>query len=167
MFEMLPPMGFVRRLSVWWSCFWRQMAATLPIWLIDIAASVFWMTRMHSAAGHPPLGLTIAFGLLVIVSTLLYLPISGYMTRKGFAAHALSVPAAQTLKQATMLALTSTGWGLLVSVLISIAVQWPLRYAGHPVLGQALGLALNVIGALYVVLPRQARRLRLQAQAAA
>ncbi len=56
MFQMLPSMTFGRRLSVWWSCMWRQTLASAPVWILGVAIVGLSISRTHSAAGRPPSG---------------------------------------------------------------------------------------------------------------
>ncbi|CAJ9880441.1 Uncharacterised protein [Burkholderia pseudomallei] len=88
------------------------------------------------------------------------------MVRGGFAAHALTAPERLAFRQALMVGLTTFGWAVLAALPISVATM-PLRHAGYPLAGQAIGWVLNVAAGLYIVLPRQARRLRLLAGEAA
>ncbi|AOJ11506.1 hypothetical protein [Burkholderia mayonis] len=164
MFQMLPSMTFGRRLSVWWSCMWRQMVANLPVWIAGVAVVGFWAWQTRSVSGHRlPSALLVEVGIAaVVVCFLVCVPITGYMVRKGFAVHELSAPDRLTVRQAVLVGLTTVGWSVLVSLPID-ALTWPLRRDGHQLLGQAIRLVWYFAGGLYVVLPRQARRLRLLA----
>ncbi|WP_063532979.1 hypothetical protein [Burkholderia sp. MSMB1589WGS] len=163
MFQMLPPMTFGRRLSVWWSCMWRQTLASAPVWIAGVAIVGWWIWRTDPVAGRLPSGNATAIaGVAFIVGLAVCLPITGYMVRGGFAAHALTAPGRLSLRQALTLGLTTAGWAVLAALPISVATML-LRHAGHPLVGQAIGWMLNVAASMYIVLPRQARRLRLLA----
>ncbi|TOY77471.1 hypothetical protein DIJ62_34205 [Burkholderia pseudomallei] len=167
MFQMLPSMTFGRRLSVWWSCMWRQTLASAPVWILGVAIVGLSISRTHSAAGRPPSGGAAALAVATFfVCLVVCLPIAGYMVRGGFAAHALTAPERLAFRQALMVGLTTFGWAVLAALPISVATM-PLRHAGYPLAGQAIGWVLNVAAGLYIVLPRQARRLRLLAGEAA
>lgn len=48
MFQLYPPMGFGKRLAVWWSCVWRQMLVAVPVWIVATVAGTIWaFSRMH------------------------------------------------------------------------------------------------------------------------
>ncbi|AOJ70271.1 MULTISPECIES: hypothetical protein [Burkholderia] len=163
MFQMLPSMTLGRRLSVWWSCIWRQTLASVPVWILGVAIVGLTIWQTLPVAGQPPSGKAMALALVIfVVCFAICLPITGYTVRMGFAAHALPAPGRLSFGQALMIGLTTAGWATLAALPIS-AVTMPLRHGGHPLAGQAIGLVLNIAAGMYVVLPRQARRLRLQA----
>lgn len=98
---------------------------------------------------------------------LLCVPILGYMTRRAFAKHQLTVPADYRFGQAVMLGLTTWGWTIVVSLPINVLSRL-IRFLigkspGLMAIEQIVVLVLSVIVTLYVVLPRQAWRLRRQA----
>nr|WP_231131066.1 hypothetical protein [Burkholderia thailandensis] len=160
MFQMLPSMTFGRRLSVWWSCMWRQTLASAPVWILGVAIVGLAIWQPHPVAGEPPSGKAMALAIAVfVVCFAICLPITGYTVRRGFAAHALTAPGRASFRQALMIGLTTAGWAALAALPIS-AVTLPLRHGGHLLAGQAIGLVLNVVAGMYIVLPRQARRLR-------
>ncbi|MEK6350929.1 MAG: hypothetical protein V4764_25815 [Burkholderia sp.] len=166
-------MSFFKRLAVWWSCFWRVSLATLPIWLgACVLVFVAYLSTRHGTfmstlSTNGALGLGIL--LLLIVSTtvvVLSLPILGYMTRRGFARHGLTVPAHYGFWQAVMLGLTTWGWALLVSLAGNL-IAYPFKHlaagsVGAMLLLQCVVIGVGLLGSMYVVMPRQARRLRIQ-----
>ncbi|WP_414443302.1 hypothetical protein [Burkholderia sp. 22PA0106] len=172
MFTMHPPLSFFQRLAVWWSYFWRATLATLPIWLGAIVLLfVFYLTARHGMV--PKLGENGAFGLAVLVIfgllaavVVLSLPIVGYMTRRAFARHGLTVPERYSFRQAVMLGLTTWGWTIVVSLAGNL-LAYPFKHVvaaspGWMLLLQLVMLCVGILGAMYVVMPRQARRLRIQ-----
>ncbi|ACR30346.1 hypothetical protein [Burkholderia glumae] len=179
MFTMIPELSFGRRTALWWSCFWRTFLATLPVWLAAVTLVVLALLagrrgtpNVVSEAAASLYGMIFYGGLLVVLVSVLCLPIVGYMTRRGFAAHGLTVPASFSFGQAVMLGLTTWGWTIVVSLatnLLSTALKFAvaqgadLASAGLTLVLQLLVLALGLIGTLYVVMPRQAWRLRHQA----
>lgn len=63
MFTMIPELSFWRRLSLWWSCVWRQTLATLPIWLVVGGLLLYFIVRVEhgksswlSGLAHPAVG---------------------------------------------------------------------------------------------------------------
>lgn len=173
MFTMTPPLSFLKRLAVWWSCFWRVSLATLPIWLGAFAiVLVFYITARHGetlARLGAQGALGVALLVMLVVSTVvvvLSLPIIGYMTRRAFARHDLTVPERYSFGQAVMLGLTTWGWVLLVSLAGNL-LAYPFRHAtatsvGATLLLQLVVIGVGLLGSMYVVMPRQARRLRIQ-----
>ncbi|WLE60838.1 hypothetical protein GIY62_09420 [Burkholderia plantarii] len=182
MFTMIPELSFGRRTALWWSCFWRTFLATLPVWLAAVAlVAIAWSAGRHGApnfvsdAAASMYGMIFYGGMLVVLVSVLCVPIVGYMTRRGFAAHRLTVPASFSFRQAVMLGLTTWGWTIVVSLvtnLLSTALKFAaaqgtdVASAGLMLLLQVLVLVIDLIGTLYVVVPRQAWRLRHQAGAA-
>ncbi|WP_241014485.1 hypothetical protein [Burkholderia sp. Ac-20379] len=171
---MTPPLSFSQRLAVWWSCFWRVTLATVPITIgVIVIVVVFYVLTGRSGGLLSKLGPNGAFGLgllLVIASValivVLSLPVFGYMTRRGFARHGLTVPERYGFWQAVMLGLTTLGWSMLVSVVANL-LTYPVRHAalashGGMLLLQLALFVVGIVAAMYVVMPRQARRLRIQ-----
>ncbi|MET5115826.1 hypothetical protein AAHH79_36825, partial [Burkholderia pseudomallei] len=81
---------------------------------------------------------------------LVCLPIAGYMVRGGYAAHPLTAPERRAFRHALMVGLTTFGWAVLAALQISVATI-PLRHAGYPIAGKAIGWVLNVAAGLYIV----------------
>lgn len=50
MFRMLPSMGLSRRLAVWWSCLWRQLLFTLPLWALGLGLGTIWVFQRDRGA---------------------------------------------------------------------------------------------------------------------
>jgi hypothetical protein len=170
LFRLTRSMNFGRRLSVWWSCAWRQWLASALL----CTAVLFGYTWLHAKAAVPLMKLSAALApsgatalsaivplavmalplvLAVLVYVVLGLPLSGYMVRSGLAAHALPVPQRLGLWRATLLGLTTYLWSLPVSLLIAeLIVALPLH------VGDVLRAVLLVIWSMYIVLPRQVRR---------
>jgi hypothetical protein len=163
MFEMDPEMDFGERLSLWWSCFWRQMlamAALITVFMVGIFAfgqPTKWAALVHQ---HDPelFGEAAFVGLIYWLASL---PLNGEATRRGFLAQKLTAPPHFDFGRIFMLGLTTFGWGVLASIPVS-AVSSPLRILGHPLAFLLANLCLHVLATMYIVLPRQARRLRLQ-----
>lgn len=86
-------------------------------------------------------------------------PISGYMVRRGFAKHGSPAPGRLRFRDANMIGLTSTAWALLGAILTNI-VTFAIRTSGYPRLALTLQVLASTLIGLYVILPRQARRLR-------
>ena len=164
MFEMIPAMGLGKRLAVWWSCAWRQMLVTLPLWLVFIVFLVVWAWTLHDSLNRYVLvrQLGIALVLMIPVLLVICLPIMGFTVRSGFAAHLLPAPSELSIGQAIMVGLATRGWSMLASLPAGL-LSVPLRHMGHPVMGGLLNMAIQILVAVYIVLPRQARRLRLLA----
>ena len=163
MFEMDPEMDFGERLSLWWSCFWRQMLVMVTWGAIVVACIVMfgqpakWSALVHQ---HDPR----IFAEAAFVGTIYWLvsiPLNGEATRRGFLAQSLTAPPHVDVGKIVMLGLTTFGWGILASIPVS-ALSAPLRMLGHPLAFLAANLCLHVLATMYIVLPRQARRLRLQ-----
>ncbi|UWX70034.1 hypothetical protein [Burkholderia gladioli] len=174
MFTMIPELSFWRRLSLWWSFTWRLTLVVLPIWLVIGAIVVGALIQARHGKSNWLSGLAGSHGamiglcvVLILVLGLLSLPIYGYVVRRAFARHKITVPATYRLAQATMLGLTSWGWGIVVSLPINVLLRL-VRFMigkspGVMAIEQVVLLVLSVIGTLYIVLPRQAWRLRRQA----
>ncbi|WP_186098834.1 hypothetical protein [Burkholderia gladioli] len=174
MFTMIPEMSFGRRLSLWWSCIWRQTLATLPIWLVAGGFVLYSIVRAEHGEANWLSSLVNSMGALVLVGggvllvvSLLCIPIIGYMTRRAFARHQLIVPPDYSFGQAAMLGLTTWGWTIVVSMAVNVLSYLLQAVVGKAsvvmAVGQLVFLVLNMIGAIYIVLPRQAWRLRRQA----
>lgn len=161
---------FRQRLYVWWSCAWRQWLASTPLTIIGMAAFLFLaqkaaaplmklsMNLFKPGAGMFSVALSLAIAAMpgivfALIYTLLSLPIVGYTVRSGLASHALPGPRRFNLSRATLLGLTTFMWSLPGSLLIADAiVPFPHRVA------EVLFVLFFVVWGMYVVLPRQVRR---------
>jgi hypothetical protein len=149
LFRLTRRMNFGRRLTVWWSCAWRQWLASALL----CTAVLFGYTWLNARAAVPLAVMALPLVLAVLVYVVLGLPLSGYMVRSGLAAHALPVPQRLGLWHATLLGLTTYLWSLPGSLLIAeLIVALP-----HHV-GDVLRAVLLVVWSMYIVLPRQVRR---------
>lgn len=162
MFEMIPPMGFGRRLFVWWSCAWREMLVGVPIWLIVLILSLILMPHLEGTAHLTLLSVITAILVSVPIAWILCVPLVGYMVHKGFKAQALNAPSKLSFGQALMVGLTTAGWTALCSIPATVVMRL-FQHFGYQRAGNAVVLVIEVLWALYIVLPRQARRLRLLA----
>jgi hypothetical protein len=165
LFQLSPPMSTVRRLWLWWSCFWRQTLVVFPIcafaWLITprLALKVLtWIppNQATPAWAHAKL---VAFGLAWIGPPIAALwlicpPFVGYVVRKAFDAHALTTSTPFTFKHATLLGLTTVAWTTLGDFVVE-GLMSPLPYRGV----HLITLLIYVAWGMYIVLPRQARRI--------
>lgn len=127
MFTMIPDLPFGRRSSLWWSCVWHQTLATLPTWLIAGAILLWSALRAYkgesnwlSEVGVSTAALVLVISAGLLVASLLTVPILGYMARRGFARHGLSVPPTYSFGQAVVLGLTTWGWTLLMSLAVNL-----------------------------------------------
>ena len=159
-FLMVPPMGLGRRLAVWWSCLWRQMMFTLPLWGLGVGLAAAWL--LHQRHGRYPSVASLLMAVIVVVPVcyIACLPLVGYTVRRGFIAQRLTVPDGLSFGQAAMVGLTTTGWTFVTSLPVSVAAL-PLHGTRYALACRVLEFVIDVAAALYVVLPRQARRLRL------
>lgn len=164
MFEMIPPMGFGRRLSVWWSCTWRELLVGVPIWVVVLILSLIVASRHEGTLYLTIVSLVTAILVSVPIAWILCVPLVGYMVNKGFKAHALDAPSRIGFGQAFMVGLTTAGWTALCSI-PGVLVMLLFQHIGYLHAGNAVNLLIEVLWALYIVLPRQARRLRLIAGA--
>ncbi|MFP6561983.1 hypothetical protein WJ542_27330 [Paraburkholderia sp. B3] len=171
LFRLTRSMSFGRRLYVWWSCAWRQWLASALLCLAFLVGYNYldWKTAaplMRLSAALTPSGATALSAIVpvvimalplvatVLVYVLLSLPLSGYMVRSGLAAHALPGPERLGLWHATLLGLTTYLWSVPGSLLIAeLIVALP-----HHV-EDVLRAMLLVIWSMYIVLPRQVRRI--------
>lgn len=164
MFEMDPEMDFGERLSLWWSCFWRQALVGLAFILLFLLCVLLlgqpwkWaaMARQHELAP-----VVAEFGVLFLMFFIAMIPLNGDVIRRGFVAQQLTAPVNFEFGRAFMLGLTSAGWGFLAGIPV-MAISFPLQKLGHPFGSSLVNLALQALATMYIVLPRQARRLRLQ-----
>ncbi|WP_052408829.1 hypothetical protein [Paraburkholderia acidipaludis] len=170
LFRLPRSMSFGRRFYVWWSCAWRQWLASALLCLallvgyhsldLKLAAPLMKLSTALTPSGATALaaivpGVIMALPLVaaVLVYVLLSLPLSGYMVRGGLAAHALPGPERLGLWHATLLGLTTYLWSVPGSLLIAeLIVVLP-----HHV-EDGLRAMLLVIWSMYIVLPRQLRR---------
>ncbi|WP_052409355.1 hypothetical protein [Paraburkholderia oxyphila] len=172
-------MSFGRRLYVWWSCAWRQWLANMLFFIAGVFAFHFLMAKAGlplaqwtADLGRPrPAGasstwlvaLEVLSGIVanllpVIVALVLYallsLPLAGYMVRGGLVAHAMPAPARLGLWHATLLGWTTYVWSIPGSLAIAdVAAPLP-----HHVSAVCRAL-LVVLWSMYIVLPRQLRRM--------
>jgi hypothetical protein len=163
-FQLSPPMSTVRRLWLWWSCFWRQSLVVFPIcafaWMVTPYLALRVITWMPDTL--PPMWMKArlaAFGLAWLGPPAVALwvvcpPILGYVVRKAFDAHALTTPAPFTFKHATVLGLTTLAWTTFGDCVVGSLIA-PIPYRG----ADLLALLLNIAWGMYIVLPRQARRI--------
>ena len=159
MFQMYPKSAFGRRVAIWWSCVWRQLLVTLPLWAFGLGLAALWVFH-RAEGGYPSLGsCLIALAVVAPICFVVCLPLIGYAVQRGFAAQRMTAPATLTLRQAVMVGLTSTGWTVASSVPINLAMS-PFNGTAYALPGQLLGVLLQIAAALYVVLPRQTRRLQ-------
>ncbi|SOE66692.1 hypothetical protein SAMN05446635_2907 [Burkholderia sp. OK233] len=160
MFRMLPKMSLGRRLAVWWSCLWRQLLATLPLWGLGLGLAAIWVFQRDR--GQYPSIATVLIALAVVapICFVVCLPFIGYTVRRGFIAQRLTAPDRLTFWQAVMVGLTTAGWTIVASIPVNLAMS-PFSRTSYALPCELLGLVIQAAAALYVVLPRQARRLRL------
>jgi hypothetical protein len=159
MFNFDKPMSFGKRLSLYWSCLWRQLLAGCAVWLAGMVTGIVWtLSRFHHSHS-----LTAAKALPLLVEAVVVvaamLPISGYMVRPAYAKHGFRTPARLRFLEATTFGLEAMTWGL-VGELAAIIPTYMLRTSGHSTLAMALHIVVGTFVCLYVVLPRQALRLR-------
>ncbi len=164
MFRMLPAMHLERRLAVWWSCLWRQLLFTVPLSVLCLGLAFIW-GFMHSQWVYPSLvSMLEALAVVGSIGFLISLPCIGYSVRRGFIVQKLTAPDRPRFWQAAMVGLTTSGWTIFASIPASVAIFW-LSSTGNALLGELVGLAVQAVVGIYIVLPRQARRLRLQSGA--
>jgi hypothetical protein len=171
-------MSFGKRLRIWWSCAWRQWLASallavmgvFAFYLVD-AMFALQITHWAVALGKPPspatefawpLALKVMLGVLanffpvvvgILVYTLLSLPLAGYMVRSGLVAHTMPAPARFGLWRATLLGWTTYVWSVPGGLAIAgVAAPLPHQVA------VVLRCVLCVAWGMYIVLPRQVRR---------
>ncbi|MFM0043698.1 hypothetical protein [Paraburkholderia sediminicola] len=163
-------MTFGQRLYVWWSCAWRQCLANILLAIIGLMAFLFLYRKaaapivklsaglIKPGAGMISVMLALAIGAMpIILAALIYmllsLPFVGYAVQSGLASHALPGPKRFNVSRATLLGLTTFVWSLPGSLMIaSVVVPFPDRVA------DVLRVLLFVVWGMYVVLPRQVRR---------
>lgn len=170
-------MPFRLRLYVWWSCAWRQWLVNILLTVIGVVAFLFLYRKaaapvmklsaglIKPGAGWVSVMLALAIGampmiLAALIYTLLSLPLVGYAVRSGLASHALPGPRRFNVGRATLLGLTTLVWSLPGSLMIaSVVVPFSDRVA------DVLRVLLFVVWGMYVVLPRQVRRVARLAEA--
>ncbi|MDR3095967.1 MAG: hypothetical protein LBV73_02715 [Paraburkholderia sp.] len=179
LFRLERSMNFGQRLYVWWSCAWRQWLASLLLLIAGVIAYHFLTARTAVPLAHwtaalnqpRPAGTSsawlvaldalsgVALNMMpalaaILLYVLLSLPLAGYMVRSGLVAHALPAPARLGLWHATLLGWTTWAWSIPGSLAIAgVAAPFP-----HHV-STACRLALLVLWSMYIVLPRQLRRM--------
>lgn len=179
LFRLNRGMNFGRRLYLWWSCAWRQWLASLLLFIVGVIAFHFLvaqtaqpLTQWSANLNRPhPAGTAsawqVAFDVVsslvanllpaivaIVLYALLSLPLAGYMVRGGLVAHAMPAPARLGLWHATLLGWTTYVWAIPGSLAIA-GVAAPLP---HPV-SAGLRVILVVLWSMYIVLPRQLRRM--------
>jgi hypothetical protein len=163
MFEMDPEMDFGERLSLWWSCYWRQIVCTaicvVPVFIVFALVLVPWIRLGHHHLSRA--GIVEVTALSELLGLLAAIPANGDGVRRGFIAQDLTAPRRIDFWSATMLGLTTFGWGFLAG-LPGMLVTEPIHKIGHPLMGIVISFIVSIPLMMYIVLPRQARRLRLQ-----
>ncbi len=160
MFRMLPSMGLSRRLAVWWSCMWRQLLFTLPLWALGLGLGTIWVFQRDRGQYPSMASVLIALAVVAPICFVVCLPLIGYTVRRGFIAQRVTAPDSLTFRQAVVVGLTTTGWTIVASIPVNLAMS-PFSGTSYALPCELLGLVVEAAAALYVVLPRQARRLRL------
>lgn len=164
MFRMLPTMNLEQRVALCWSCLWRQLLFTLPLSALCLGLSLIW-GFMHAQWVYPSLvAMLEAFCVLGSICFLIGVPCVGYAVRRAFIVQKMPVPDKPRFWQVVMVGLTTMGWSFCASTPISLAIFW-ISGITNVLLCQLVGLAVQAVAAFYIVLPRQARRLRLQSGA--
>ncbi|WP_322012938.1 hypothetical protein [Paraburkholderia sp. J12] len=163
-------MTFGQRLSLWWSCAWRQWLASTFVFAVCFIAFHFlvrssgslWNLESDLAAPRPlwsAPGWSFLFPFApLLASTLIYvlliLPLVGYMVKSGLVAHAMPRPERFGMAEATLMGLTTYAWSIPGSLLIAY-VGWSLPYHAQG----AIHAVWFVAWGMYIVLPRQVRRI--------
>lgn len=170
LFTLNRTLSFGQRLSVWWSCAWRQWLASALLLvmgfvvfhfvageaatpLMAFAANVIPPDRARSSPAWSAVIAAMPFIAAMLVYVLLSLPLAGYMVRGGLAAHAVPAPRHFGFWHATLLGLATYAWTLPGSLAIA-NVGGSLPYHAEDLL-RATAL---VVWSMYIVLPRQVRR---------
>jgi hypothetical protein len=162
--------SFGRRLYVWWSCAWRQWLASTLLFVVAVIAFHFLVPRTAvplmkfsehlitpDVARSSPTWSAVIAAMPAIVAVVIYLlvslPIAGYMVRSGLVAHAFPHPERFGFWHAVLLGLTTYAWSVPGSLAIAdIGISLPDHAA------DVLRGILVVAWGMYVVLPRQVRR---------
>ncbi|WP_246327024.1 hypothetical protein [Burkholderia guangdongensis] len=160
LFGMTPPMSAGRRLSLFWSCLWRQILVMLPVYVFGLLVTILLSLSLRAIWDMPPSAapaMLQSYGRMLfidgIVCFVALVPLTGYAVRRGFRAHALASSAPTTFRQALLLGCTTVFWGVVAELLIGALL---LSFQG-PV-AEAVRIVLLALGGMYVVLPRQMRR---------
>ncbi|MFT4064605.1 hypothetical protein [Paraburkholderia sp.] len=161
-----------RRLYVWWSCAWRQWLASTLLFVVVVLAFHFLAPTTAAPvmkfsqdlitpdlARHSPAWSTAIAAMPAIIALLIYLlvslPLAGYMVRSGLAAHALRGSERFGFWNAIVLGLTTYVWSVPGSLVIAdLGMSLP-DYAAD-----VLRVIFIVTWGMYIVLPRQVRRVR-------
>lgn len=108
-FRMLPTMGLGRRLTVWWSCLWRQLLFTLALWGLGPGLAALWVFLRDR--GQYPLieSVLIALAVVAPICFVVCLPFIGCTVRRGFIAQRLTAPDRLTFWQAVTVGLATRG----------------------------------------------------------
>ncbi|EEA03592.1 hypothetical protein BH160DRAFT_1077 [Burkholderia sp. H160] len=170
MFSVGREISIGRRLYVWWSCAWRQWLASTLLFIVAVMAFHFLVPRTAvplmkfsehlitpELARSSPAWSEVIAAMPAIVAVVIYLlvslPIAGYMVRSGLVAHAFPHPERFGFWHALMLGLTTYAWEVPGSLAIAdLAISLPAHAA------DVLRAILVVAWGMYVVLPRQVRR---------
>ncbi|MCC8402966.1 hypothetical protein LJ655_13900 [Paraburkholderia sp. MMS20-SJTN17] len=162
--------SFGRRLYVWWSCAWRQWLAGTLLFIVAVVAFHFLAPRTAvplmkfsehlitpEVVGSSPAWSEVIAAMPAIVAAVIYLlvslPVAGYMVRSGLVAHAFPHPERFGVWHALMLGLTTYAWEVPGSLAIA---DVPISLPDHA--ADVLRAILVVAWGMYVVLPRQVRR---------
>jgi hypothetical protein len=163
-------LSFGQRLYVWWSCAWRQWLASTLLLVVGVIAFHFVVGRAAiplmkfaedlispGTARSSPVWSAVIAAMPAIVAILVYLllslPLAGYMVRSGLLAHDLPAPQHFGFWHATVLGLTTYVWSLPGSLAIAnVGGELPHHAA------DLLRAILLVVWGMYIVLPRQVRR---------
>ncbi|MGF6541175.1 hypothetical protein [Paraburkholderia youngii] len=170
MFSVGRAVSFGRRLYVWWSCAWRQGLASTLLFVAAVVAFHFLVPRTAvplmkfsehvitpDVARSSPAWSTVIAAMPAIVAFAIYLlvslPIAGYMVRSGLAAHGFAGSERFGFWRAVSLGLTTYLWSVPGSLAIAdVGISLP----GHA--ADALRAILVVVWGMYIVLPRQVKR---------
>ncbi|SMG58360.1 hypothetical protein [Paraburkholderia susongensis] len=171
-------MTFGQRLYLWWSCAWRQWLASTLLFAVVLLVFYFLILRKapslmqfsanlvpHDLASRSP-GWSVAIAAspaiaALLIYSLVNLPLAGYMVRSGLAAHAMGGPAHFGFWHATLLGLTTYVWAAPGSLVIAdVVVSLPFH-------AEDLLYAIFIAAwGMYIVLPRQVRRVQKWAKSA-
>lgn len=171
-FRLAVRLTFRQRLYVWWSCAWRQWLASILLTIVSVVGFLFLfqktaapLAKLSASLIKPGAGMLLSMLSLALsiatmpgivfslVCMLLSLPLVGYTVRSGLASHTLPGPRRFNICRATLLGLTTFVWSMPGSILIADAiVPFPHRVA------DGLRVLFFVLWGMYVVLPRQVRR---------
>jgi len=163
MFRMLPAMNLRQRLAVWWSCLWRQLLFTLPLWGLGLGLAATWVFTRERPHHHWVASVLAALAVVLPICFFASLPLIGYTARRGFAVQGLVAPERLTFWQAVMVGLTTAGWSVVTGIPLNLLIS-PFRGTHYGLPAHFVVFLTQIAAALYVVLPRQARRLRLSSE---